>query len=148
MRSFAPASLLRVWFNRAPPGQPQKHTHMNDEDILNREKWVRVMCDYYAEGVWDAAGRACSAQNLPVSQDIRNMLLGWQAWFDWHDPAPPSARVGQFDHAAHNAFGLFIARRIKEALPDWTVVFFDELKGDRDSFQYEITLDSEGRFGP
>ncbi|MFZ5735517.1 MAG: hypothetical protein ACOY6K_01365 [Pseudomonadota bacterium] len=120
---------------------------MTDEDAPPfADRWVRIMCDYSAEGVWDKQGRSVSAEDLPVPSDIHRMLLGWQEWYEAADST--DADRLPFDGAAHAAFGLYIARRVKRALPDWTVIYFDESKLPprgapdlpRHVFEYEIHL--------
>jgi len=120
---------------------------------LKRDRWVRIMCDYSAEGVWDRHGAACRAADLPVSAETLAMLHGWQAWYE-HAAGSPMTPV--FDDVAHAALGLFVARCVKRELPDWTVVYFDDAKPrdgwepgmPRDHFEYEIVLAPDGRFLP
>ena len=115
-----------------------------DEPPFATERWVLIMCDYTAEGVWDRRGRACAVDDLPVADNIRAMIRGWQEWYEYSDLRPETC---WFDLEAHAAFGLFIAKLVKQSLPDWTVVYFDESKptnnwqpGEpRDHFEYEIT---------
>lgn len=117
---------------------------MSDDAPPFAGRWVRIMCDYSAEGVWDRQGRAVRAEDLPVPSDIHRMLLGWQEWYEAADPSV-AGRL-PFDTAAHAAFGLFIARKVKRALPDWTVIYFDASKVARDNrrdqprhhYEYEI----------
>jgi hypothetical protein len=81
------------------------------------------------------------------------MIRGWQAWYEHNDA---SAMTRWVDNAAHAAFGLFIARSVKRALPDWTVIYLDESKPrndwqlgqPRDHFEYEIILNADGSFSP
>lgn len=126
---------------------------MRDVDTLNREKWVRIMCDFTADGVWDKEGRSCHFDELPISTEIKTMIAGWQAWYEHNDH---SGMTRWFDARAHAAFGLFIARLVKRELPDWTVTYFDDAapRSDwhpgmpRDHFEYEIILNSDGTFFP
>jgi len=118
-----------------------------DEDYLSQEKWVRVMCDVSANGVWDKEGCARHFDELPISADLKSMIAGWQEWYEHSDH---SAMTRWFDTEAHAAFGLFIARLVKHQLPDWTVIYFDEaaydtksLGASRDRFEYEIEIDSD-----
>jgi len=117
------------------------------DDILNREKWVRIMCDFSADGVWDKEGRACSADELPIPTHVKTMIGGWQAWYEHSDH---SDMTPWFDASAHAAFGLFIARLVKRSLPDWTVIYFDEAEyrpgKARTAFEYEILLNPNGTF--
>ena len=109
------------------------------------EKWVRVMCDFAAEGLWAKDGAGISMDELPLSREIKQRLLEWQDWFERDCEAylPPEKRESNFDTAAFSKEGLEIARAIKSELPDWTVIYFDENKCtghecDRATFEYEV----------
>ena len=82
--------------------------------------WVRVMCDYCADGIWHREGHALDPTDLPVSDGIRLRLRAWQDMFEsWPDtPAPAYTE-------AFCVEGLEIARAIKAELPDWTVIYHD-----------------------
>lgn len=117
------------------------------EKPFAQERWVRVMCDFSAEGVWHRNGAAGSLDGLPLSEGLRTMILGWQAWYELSDMSD-AASAELFDVAAHAAFGLCIARMIKRELPAWTIGYHDESRSGagqpgqrRDAFEYEITLD-------
>jgi hypothetical protein len=51
----------------------------NDIDYMQKTKWVRVMCDHSADGVWDKMGRAEIVDAIPVSNFVGDMITGWQA---------------------------------------------------------------------
>ncbi len=111
------------------------------------ERWVRIMCDFSAEGVWHRNGAAGSLEGLPLSVGLQTMIRIWQAWYELSDLSD-AASAEVFDVAAHAAFGLCIARMVKRQLPAWTVVYHDENRSGgwqpgqpRDAFEYEITLD-------
>jgi hypothetical protein len=38
------------------------------------DRWVRIMCDTSASGVWDSEGLACDPEALPVTEDLRARL--------------------------------------------------------------------------
>lgn len=107
------------------------------------EKWVRVMCDYSAEGLWAKDGCAMDIESLPVSRSVCFDLGAWQAFYE-HQPTQepmPEKELKWF-----SVRGLVIAKAIKTELPDWTVIYFDEGKirhGDlqqpRSEFEYEVT---------
>ncbi len=126
---------------------------MPDEIDLMKDKWIRVMCDYSAEGLWDRDDCAASVNELPIPDALRQRLLKWQEWHDIHDynEKPPI----EIDWKAFSAEGLAIAREIKKTLPDWTVIYFDEEKsnaswheGQPRTFEYEITFNPDGSFSP
>lgn len=117
---------------------------------LATQKWVRVMADFSAEGLWAKDGSGCGACELPISDALKKRLRAWQDWFedDCESYLPPEERnqPRDFNVAAFSAEGREIARAIKSELPDWTVIYFDEEKaeadnrndGDRSAFEYQI----------
>jgi hypothetical protein len=114
-------------------------------------KWVRVMGDYSSTGIWHWEGYEMVPDSLPVSDDLKARLASWAAryfsWIDtWRDwDADDFARIQEHDQRLrlHSDEGLAIAREIKAALPDWTVVYFDEdLSGRhaiRAKYQFEVS---------
>lgn len=113
---------------------------MNENDnSLTSQKWVRVMCDFSATGIWNRQGQSCELSDLPAYPIVITMLKGWQAWYEFSTGCPESR---WFDIDAHAKFGLFIARVIKNDLPDWTVIYHDESRAVEDGPEYEITLDA------
>lgn len=118
------------------------------------DPWVRIMCDYCAEGIWDRTGAAGSVDELDLPEDLKDRIIQWQDWHDQHDPHedPPV----DIDWVAFSAEGLAIARAVKAVLPAWTVMYFDAYKAfydpagtdDRAFFEYEIILNPDGTFSP
>lgn len=103
-------------------------------------RWVRVMAVFGSEGVWQMDGTEGALDDLPVPKALRDRLDAWQAVYDEHDDmdeAAPRLDVGRFA-----AEGLAIARSLKAALPDWTVIYHDEAKAaqglPRDACEGEI----------
>lgn len=112
---------------------------------LNEEKWVRIMADYSADGIWSKDGCGCDIEELPVTQELRNRILTWSLAYEYTDSVRPSRVPPQFWVYE----GLEIARAVKCQLPDWVVIYFDEIKCsdhmknaghkcDRSYFEYEI----------
>lgn len=106
---------------------------------LSECKWVRVMADYCADGIWGKDGAGVPADDLPVPAALKDRLAAWQDAFDSDDIREPEFSIE----------GLLIAQEIKKALPDWTVVYFDSAAsdriemwtgGDRSQFEYEVKL--------
>jgi uncharacterized protein YfaT (DUF1175 family) len=95
----------------------------DEENELIAHKWVRILADSCADGVWVRDGGATSADQLPVSQDLIDRIRQWQAWYD-RDQNDWGLFNG--DVEAFSNEGREIARAVKAALPDWTVVYFDE----------------------
>ena len=90
---------------------------------LSGERWVRVMCDYCAEPLWHHGGGMADVADLPVPAGLAKRLRDWAASFEANDGFD-----GRHDPAALAAFaaeGNDIARALKAALPDWTIVHHD-----------------------
>lgn len=113
------------------------------------DKWVRVMCDFEAEGLWRKDGAEVAMDEIPISIEVKRRLAAWQDWFerDYENYLPPSQRTKSFDFDAFSREGLEIAKAIKTELPEWTVVYFDEARSrawvrttDENArpFEYEI----------
>jgi hypothetical protein len=108
--------------------------------------WVRIMADALADGVWDRDGCGDRADALPVPADLVARIRAWQAWYDrdgWGDDA--GRPLARFDLDAFAAEGLAIAQAVKAALPDWTVIYFDEAAAERDGwsggdYQLEVSV--------
>lgn len=114
-------------------------------DVWHGQKWVRVMCDYCADAVWNVHGQSCELIDLPVSDSLRSHLRAWQEFYDRHCPVPGSKSSGLWDVERFSLEGLKFARAVKSELPDWTVIYFDEHKlglhphgSPRELFEYEV----------
>ena len=92
-------------------------------------RWVRLMAVYGSEGVWQMDGTEGMLDDLPVPPALRDRIDAWQAFYDEHDDMDEEAPV--LDVARFAADGLAIARAVKAALPDWTVIYHDEAKSKR-----------------
>ncbi len=87
--------------------------------------WLRVDCDYGAEGLWDDRGRMISVAHIPISEALGKRILAWQEWHD--EQAEPWSSNDLYDWNLHWRTATDIARCIKRELPDWTVVARDRL---------------------
>ena len=92
-------------------------------------RWGRVMAVYGSEGVWQMDGTEGMLDDLPVPPALRDRIEAWQALYDAHDDMDEEAPV--LDVARFAAEGLALARAVKAALPDWTVIYHDEAKSKR-----------------
>ena len=113
-----------------------------DDNLLVAHKWVRILADNSADGVWDIEGCGCCADDLPIPAALIDRIRAWQAWYD-RDENGWGLFKGDVD--AFAAEGLAVARAVKAALPDWTVVYFDEAArvgaaegAAREVFEYEV----------
>lgn len=111
------------------------------ENLLVKEKWVRIMCDYCAEAVWDKYGGAESIDSLPVTQELRDALEHWQRIFNKYFDSFDLNDLDEFTE-----IGIELAALVKQELPDWTVMFFSNYDSnlhcfdheDRKLYEYEI----------
>ena len=115
---------------------------IEDDNALVADKWVRIMADSCADGVWAEGGGFCSADQLPISAALIERIRAWQ---DWYDRDENDWGLFKGDVQAFSQEGLVIARAVKSALPDWTVVYFDEAAAERSPdgaarmlFEYEV----------
>ena len=84
------------------------------------KKYVKIMADYLAEGVWDHEGACLSIADVPLHATLQLEITDWQATYD---------RTGMdedFDVVGFSVQGLALAREVKRQLPEWTVMYFDE----------------------
>ena len=84
-------------------------------------KYVKLMADFCSTGVWNEKGASIDIDSLPIHFWLKTMINEWQATYD---------REG-FDMFAFNvkAFsknGYALAVKLKQNLPDWTVMYYDE----------------------
>jgi hypothetical protein len=125
------------------PAFDDQDTAGEERAVFERDRWVRVMCDHSAEGVWHRDGSAPPVSALPVPETLQARILAWQRTFE------ESARDdGSVAAPGFGAEGLAIAREVKRHLPGWTVVYFDEdayarvrgkaAPGDRGAYEYEV----------
>lgn len=117
---------------------------------LAEAKWVRIMADFCANGIWHQDGRMAAFDDLPVAESLKERIRHWQERHDREncdhiDRDDPRWRP--WDVAGFAAEGREIARALKAALPDWTVVYVDESRRDRSrdlqsrsEIEYEILL--------
>lgn len=123
-----------------------------EPNSLIAKKWVRIMCDFLADGIWDKEGCCCSANDLPVPSELIERIREWQKRYDYEAPTPADEDYVpfSFDDRSFSVEGLLIAKEVKAALPDWKVIYFDEAKSnevlsqggkaDRSYYEYEIGI--------
>jgi hypothetical protein len=96
------------------------------EDEAFPGRWVQIMPDIYASGVWNKEGVQCSRDSLPIPQALRDRIEAWQEVYNKLDLDEFDGEV--VDWNPFGAEGLAIAREVKAVLSDWTVFYFDEAK--------------------
>ncbi|MEK7343505.1 MAG: hypothetical protein AABZ73_06755 [Pseudomonadota bacterium] len=93
--------------------------------MADKVKAVRIMCDFCADGVWNAPSVPNSSMDgFRVSDPLWQRIQDWQRWHDTQNPlkSPDPA----FDLRGFVAEGYAIARAVKAELPDWVVIYSDE----------------------
>jgi hypothetical protein len=113
---------------------------------------VRIVADYFSPGYLLADDAARRFSTLPVDEAIRERLAAWSARFEQDcDPQDFEDVSGKrFDFVAFAREGLELAKAVKRALPDWTVLYWDDsfdwfLAREPRSYnparsEYEVTL--------
>ncbi len=95
----------------------------------NDVKWLRLMCDYSAEGVWNHRGAATSLARYPISDALAARILAWQNWYECMlGDETGAARWSDFFGTDFSEAGRTLAQAVKQELPDWTVVYFDDAR--------------------
>lgn len=111
-------------------------------------KYVRLMADYCANGLWNEDGSMVELPDLDLNlpDDLLQRVEEWQQWYtnDCQDYIEESKRTKEFDVLLFSVTGLLIAKDIKAFLgEDWTVVYFNEhtyriTLVDRSIYEYEV----------
>lgn len=102
-------------------------------------KYVRLMADYCSSGVWDEDGVNVSLNSLPIHFWLKTMITEWQAKYDRE-----AFDNDKFDVETFAKHGYALAVKLKQNLPDWTVMYYDEAASwenkPRSEFLKEIIL--------
>ena len=102
-------------------------------------KYVRLMADHCSSGVWDENGTNLDIDSLPIFYWLKTMIGEWQAVYDRE-----GFDMDTFDVKTFSKNGYALAVKLKQNLPDWTVVYYDEAAAwenkPRSEFLKEIIL--------
>lgn len=79
------------------------------------------MADYCSSGVWDEDGVNIDIDSLPIHFWLKTMITEWQAKFDRE-----ASNESTFDVQTFSKQGYALAVKLKQNLPDWKVMYFDE----------------------
>ena len=82
--------------------------------------FVRVDCDFAADGLWDESGAALYPENLGLSSALCLALRAWQLH---HDEAATVISGNPFNDEAHEAIGRQITALVRAERPDLNVVY-------------------------
>ena len=91
---------------------------------LEKERWIRVMCDFSADGVWNQEGLATSPDVLPISIELMMRIYAWQAVYETLDPLDGPVDPNDFAQFVNEGFQ--IAVEMKRQLPNWTIIYHDD----------------------
>jgi len=100
--------------------------------------WVQLMADYSSTGIWDKDGCEMSEEDLPISPATLVRLRDWCRLYEQSEMYLPEKQRAPFDIEGFAEAGLYLAQTIKEELPTWTVVYFDE-RNPSGTTTYEVT---------
>ena len=110
------------------------HDRIAPKDLpADKNRWVRLMCYFGGDGVWNSDDETADVGALPFSEALKRDVVDWQT------------KHGHGDVEEFSARGLSLAHRIKAELPDWKVIYIDRSKSradirNKDYFEYEISL--------
>ena len=105
------------------------------------DRFVKLMPDFCSEGVWNREGVHMNLDELPIHYWLKCMIREWIAEYDRGYSAMDDDTFDMEKFAKH---GYALAVKLKQNLPDWTVMYFDENKmfgnNNRDEYIFEIKL--------
>lgn len=103
------------------------------------KKYLRLMADHCSSGFWDEDGANLDPENLPVFYWLKRMIEDWQAVYDRE-----AMDMDKFDVKTFSKNGYALAVKLKQNLPDWTIMYYDEAAAwenkTRSEFLKEIVL--------
>ena len=86
-------------------------------------KFLRIDCDFEAEGLWNERGAMVPVDSAPLSRPLRDRIRAWNAWYS--EAAQPWSQHDTFDYALNRQTAVDIARWVVRELPDWAIVALD-----------------------
>lgn len=100
----------------------------------DRHNWVRLMCYFGTDGVWNSDDDAADISALPLSQTLLDDVIAWR-----NSDTNSAAAMETFITRA-----ITLARRIKSEQPHWKVIYVDRNKTgpdirSKDTVEIEIT---------
>jgi hypothetical protein len=87
---------------------------------MKDDNFVRVQCDFCADGLWDRRGRAMTPETIGLSPALSLALHAWQAHYEEYLPGRSQQH---FDSELHEKIGRQIAALVKVERPDLHVVY-------------------------
>lgn len=91
---------------------------------VERDRWVGVVCDPGADGLWSQAGARVQPEALPVTLDLMARLHRWRDLFGDNTGWDRGGRRWTLEQdRSWGSEGFAIAMALKRELPSWTVVY-------------------------
>jgi len=105
----------------------------------DRSIWVRLMCYFGADGVWNSDDAKADVARLALSSSLKAEIVAWMHSLDHVETVLPD------DVNFYSTRAMNVARRIKEEQPGWKVVYIDRTKSgadirNKDYFEHEVTV--------
>ena len=102
------------------------------------------MADYSSTGVWNEYGASMSLGRLPISDELTTDISNWADFYDRFStdesyPNSSSPMFGNFDGERHAKSGRLLAKRLQAELPDWSVVYFDDMTMEHEYIVDQVT---------
>ena len=97
---------------------------------MNKLKYIKLMADYSSSGVWERSGSNVSLSDFYLSENLQKEITDWSDYYEINDDWMPKKerRKPIFDLKSFSIVGLSIAKKIKEELPSYQVMYFDEYR--------------------
>ena len=105
----------------------------------DRNIWVRLMCYFGTDGVWNSDDAKADVARLALSSSLKAEIVAWMHSLDHVETVLPD------DVNLYSTRAMNVARRIKEEQPNWRVVYIDRTKSgadirNKDYFEHEVTV--------
>jgi hypothetical protein len=84
------------------------------------QQFVRVDCDFDADGLWTKRGAALSPEDLGLSPGLCVALRAWQLHYD---ETATVVSGNSFNYVAHERIGRELAALVRSERPDLHVVY-------------------------
>ena len=105
--------------------------------IGDRNVWVRLMCYFVTDGVWNSDDSKAEVAHLALSSSLKAEIVAWMHSLDHVETVLPD------DINLYSTRAMNVARRIKEEQSGWKVVYIDRTKSgadirNKDYFELEV----------
>lgn len=95
---------------------------------IDLSKCVKLMAEYHCTGLCDANGRSVSLWQLPISYELTTDISNWAEYLDRYSAGSTfHYTFDYFDIEQFRKIGSKLANRLQSELPDWSVVYFNDV---------------------